>query len=259
MSCWHCGMVGPPGAGAARRRSSPTRADSACRSCRSLPRGLGQDLAPSLTVDGQDLPEFLGPLSDQAFAQLDRFNSISLDTRGGSGQPALLPPQLAEPVPLQMQRFVDYAQPYFRRADQIAGSSQRVSIRLIRLLYSLAACAVIIATTQIIFFPSDPQLAWAVVAALAAVVITLVLARRVPSYDGWISARYLAERIRSGVFLAATGAADALRSATDAEREPDPNREWAERAFREISCRAPRSPVAESEFRRCASCWSARG
>ena len=83
-------------------------------------------------------------------------------------------------------------------------------------------------------------------------VITLVLGRRARWHDRWLAARYLAERIRSGVFLAATGAGDGLRPVTAGREqadsaEPDPNREWAERAYREIYRRASRSPVPESE------------
>lgn len=214
---------------------------------RVAPGPPSQDPPQPWPVDGQDLPEVLGPLSDVAFARLDQFNSTSLDTRGRSSGPVLLPPQAEGSVPPQVQLFVDYAQPYFRRAEQIAVSSQRRFLRLTSLLYVLAALAVVMIATQIFFFPSDPRLAWVEVATLAALVVTLLFARRAPWQDRWIAARYLADRIRSGVFLASTGAADALQSAIDMVREPDPNREWAERAFREISYRAPRFPVEEDE------------
>ncbi len=79
------------------------------------------------------------------------------------------------------------------------------------MLYSLAAAAVVVVATQIIFFVGDPQIVWAEVVALIAVVITLVLGRRAGWHDRWLAARYLAERIRCGVFLAATGAGDGLR------------------------------------------------
>ena len=87
--------------------------------------------------------------------------------------------------------------------------------------------------------------------------LTLVLGRRARWHDRWLAARYLAERLRSGVFLAAVGGGNDLRTAesrTPSARsgppettQPDPNREWVERAFREIYWRARRSPVAESE------------
>ena len=212
----------------------------------------GQAPPKSMRSNDPDLPNALGPLGEDAFRGLDRFNSISLRGEGRTGQPALLPPELAKAAPPHVRQFVEYAQPYFHRAEQIAGSSQRLFLRLTRMLYSLAAAAVVIVATQIIFFSSHPVIVWAEVAALVAVVITLVLGRRARWHDRWLAARYLAERIRSGVFLAATGAGDGLRTVTVGRRqtdsaEPDPNREWADRAFREIYCRASLSPVAEAE------------
>lgn len=201
-------------------------------------------------IDDQGLPDTLGPLSDDAFKGLDRFNSSSLRS-GGSGH-VLLPPGFVAAAPPRVQQFVDYAQPYFHRAERIARSSQRLFLRLIRLLYSLAAAAVVVVATQIIFFRSHPGIVWAEVFALAAVVITLVLGRRARWHDRWLAARYLTERIRCGVFLAATGAGDGLRPVGVGGRQPgpvelDPNREWVERAFHEIYWRASRSPVTEPE------------
>lgn len=204
-----------------------------------------------------EVPEVFALLSDAAFTRLDRFNQAVPHTGRRSRQSGLLPETLATPVPSHVTSFVNYAQPYFDRAERIAGSSQRLFIRLTRLLYSLAAAAVILVATQIIFFGHDPQIVWAEVVALTAVVVTLILGRRARWHDRWLAARYLAERLRSGVFLAAVGGGNDLRTAdrrmpsarSDPPDtvQPDPNREWVERAFREIYWRARRSPVAESE------------
>lgn len=214
--------------------------------------GEGPPCSPA--VLDPELPGVLGPLSTKAFEKLDRFNSSSLRTDIRSmDQHMLIPAGLEMPVPSQVQQFVDYVQPYFRRAEQIARSSQRLFLRLARLLYSLAAAAVVLVATQIIFLGHYPRVVWAEVVALVAAIITLGLGRRVRPHDRWIAARYLAERIRSSVFLTATGAGNALRSPSDAElpansTNPDPNREWAERAFREIYWRAPVPPVSASDL-----------
>ena len=200
------------------------------------------------TVREPALPERFGLLSDDAFARLDRFNSGSLPPDGTGA--ALLPSDLAAQAPSQVRAFVAYAQPYFDRAEEAAGSAQRLFIRLTRLLYSLAAAAVIVVATQVIFFSRHPAIVWLEVAALVAVVVTLAMGRRARWHDRWLAARFLAERIRSGVFLAAIGGGDGLRTAaatTDAE-PPDPNQEWVERAFREIFWGARRSAPAESEL-----------
>ena len=212
--------------------------------------------APPLPIDinDPDLPKALGPLGEAAFRRLDRFNSIPLRSEGRSGLPVLLPPKPAKTAPPHVLQFVSYAQPYFQRAEQVAGSSQRLFLRLTRMLYSLAAAAVVIVATQIIFFGRERSIVWAEVAALVVVVITLVLGRRARWHDRWLAARYLAERTRSGVFLAATGAGDGLRPVPAGRRhpdaDPDPNREWAERAFHEIYWRASPSTVPETEVPR---------
>jgi SMODS and SLOG-associating 2TM effector domain 1 len=211
----------------------------------------GQGPPRPAPVDDLELADALGPLSDEAFGGLDRFNSSSLRRGGRTSQPVLLQPKQLAAAPPHVRQFADYAQPYFHRAEQIARSSQLLFLRLTRMLYSLAAAAVVVVATQIIFFASHPTIVWAEVVALVAVVVTLVLGRRARWHDRWLAARYLAERIRSGVFLAATGAGDGLRPVTAGGQadavEPDPNREWAERAYREIYRRASRSPVPESD------------
>lgn len=200
-----------------------------------------------------DLPGTLGPLSDKAFEQLDRFNSRSVDPRIYDTKHLVMPGGLDIDVPPQVQRLVTYAQPYFHWAEQTARASQRLYLRLARLLYSLAGAAVVLVATQIIFLDKYPRVVWAEVVALVAAIITLTVGRLVRPHDRWIAARYLAERIRSGVFLAAVGADDTSQLPPEAARSAypaasDPNREWADRAFREISCRTPTSPVLAAEL-----------
>ena len=161
------------------------------------------------TMHEPELPKVFPLLSDEAFGQLDRFNSASLRPRAGSAP--LLPEHTA--VPARVRSFIKYAQPYFDRADQVARSTQRLFIWLTRLLYALAAVAVVVVATQIIFFFHDPKIVWAEFAALLTVVLTLVFGRRGHWHDRWLAARSLAERIRSGVFLAAVGGGNDLRRA----------------------------------------------
>jgi hypothetical protein len=213
-------------------------------------RRPGQGLPRSSVIDEPGLPDVLGPLSDDAFDGLDKFNSSQL--RGRRRQPVLLPPKHLTAAPPHVQRFVDYTQPYYQRAESIARSSQRLFLRFTWLLYSLAAAAVVVVATQIIFLRKHPTIVWAEVIALAAVVATLALGRRAGWHDRWLAARYLAERIRGSVFLAATGAGDGLRPVVAGGQpsdtvDQDPDREWAERAFREIYQGASRSFVAESD------------
>jgi SMODS and SLOG-associating 2TM effector domain 1 len=184
---------------------------------------LDQRLAHPRDAHVPEPPAFFGLLSDRAFELLDRYNSGWPRTE--PQQAPLLPPGVETPVPAGVRGFVDYVQPYFDRAEQVAGSLQRLFRRLTLVLYGLSAAAVILVATQIIFFPNHPWIVWFEVGALAAVVVTLVIGRWTRLHDRWLAARYLAERIRSGVFLAAVGAGD-LRPANGAPSAdsgpPDP-------------------------------------
>jgi SMODS and SLOG-associating 2TM effector domain 1 len=217
-----------------------------------IPAGRPGDAPRRSPVDDEVLPDLIGPLSDDAFSGLERFNRSPLRTGRARGRPALVQPGIATELPARVRQFVDYAEPYFQRAELVAQSSQRLFLRLTQLLYSLAAAAVLVVATQIIFFDSHPTIVWVEVVALVAAVITLMLGRRARWHDRWLAARYLAERIRSGVFLAATGVADVSRFGVVGGRqldggEPDPNREWAARAFYEIYWRASQPAVTDAE------------
>jgi len=197
-------------------------------------------------------PGLFALLSASAFELLDRYNSGPLRTGRTGSEPQLLPRGLKTPVPAQVHSFVTYAQPYFNRAEHVAGFWQRLFNWLALLLYVLSAAAVIIVATQIIFKRS-PTIVWAEVAVLAAVVVVLAIGRWAHLHDRWLAARYLAERIRSGVFVAAVGGGGDLRSARDGTQSedsgpPDSNQEWVELAFREIYLRARRSPPAAPQL-----------
>jgi hypothetical protein len=213
----------------------------------------GLSVPSRLPILDADLPGTLGPLSDKAFEQLDRFNSSSVDPRIYDPKHLVMPGGLDSDVPPQVRQLVGYAQPYFHRAEQTARASQRLYLRLTRLLYSLAGAAVVLVATQIIFLSKYPRLVWAEVVALVAAILTLGVGRLARPHDRWIAARYLAERIRSGVFLAAVGAGDTGQAPPEAagpahSAPSDTNREWADRAFREISCRTPAPPVLAAEL-----------
>jgi SMODS and SLOG-associating 2TM effector domain 1 len=187
------------------------------------------------TVHEPELPARFCLLSGSAFKQLDRYNSTSLRAGREGNQPSLLPPNLALSVPPHVQSIVNYAQPYFHRAERMARRSQRIFTWLTRLLYSLAAGAVILVATQVIFFGHDPQIVWAEVVALATVVVVLVVGKRAGFHDRWLTARSLAERIRSGVFLAAVGTGQEPQAAPGPMRptecdQPDPGRKRLARA-----------------------------
>jgi hypothetical protein len=125
----------------------------------------------------------------------------------------------------------------YHRADLVAMRARDSMLRASRAVYTLAVVAVAIAAGQLVFFPEHVWLAWFEFAALVMTIGILLRARRLRLLDRWISTRTLAERLRSGYYLALIGASPVLGTVqTDAEA-PTPATEWAGRAMREASLR----------------------
>ena len=91
------------------------------------------------------------------------------------------------------------------RADVLATRFQRRWFSANRLLYSLAALAVLAVAVPLLFAPTHEAYAWFEFGILAGVTVMLLAARHAAWHDRWISARYLAERVRCFLFLALTG------------------------------------------------------
>lgn len=131
---------------------------------------------------------------------------------------------------------------YFLRADMQAGRYQRRWFWATRMLYSLAALAVFAVASQLIFAPSHENYAWIEFVILAFVSAMLLVMRRAAWHDCWISFRYLAEQIRSHLFLALSG----ITSLADAGHSdtwlvaPATEPEWVRRALAEIWWTRPR-------------------
>jgi len=171
------------------------------------------------------VPDDLGPLSPRAFRALDAYNAQSISTAADlAGSPEA--------------RFF---QPYFARADRLAGRYQRWLLRSSQLIYALAVVAVASVAAQLVFFPEERWPAWIEVAALAIITIVLFLGRRLRLLRRWLSARQLAERIRVATMLRAAGMPDPPRWGPVLD-----DGDWVERAVDELWMRAPDAPVDRS-------------
>jgi hypothetical protein len=149
--------------------------------------------------------------------------------------------QLNEAGMGEAKALSDHFSCYFARADALAGQFQRRWFWLTRLLYAFAALAVIIVAAQILYEPRHDRYAWYEFVTLLCVTALLLLAHFSKWHDTWISARYLAEQIRSLTFLALAGISVA-DYATPSARRPDPTDKaiWTDRAIKEISWSQPR-------------------
>ena len=183
----------------------------------------------------------LAPLPPEALNHLDRYNRVKLRGAIFAGPSPLLPHQ--SDASLAARPLVRHVSRYFIRADAVAKRCQRRWFWVTRLMYALAALAVLIVAAQILFAPRHEHYARYEFVTLVCVTALFLVARFSPLHERWISARYLAEQIRSVLFLGLAGVAtpgDAITSAgrpTDTVGESD----WAERAVSEIWWSRPRN------------------
>ena len=132
--------------------------------------------------------------------------------------------------------------PYFVRADVLATRLERMFRLTNWTMFLAAAAAVVVVAVQVTVWP---HLTWIVageVLLLLLLVVAPLVSRRLRVLDRWISYRFLAERLRSGYFLALAGAGDRPGPGEQPERSSylsDPTEVWIQRALEEITARRP--------------------
>jgi hypothetical protein len=95
---------------------------------------------------------------------------------------------------------IDQLLPRYVRADRLALRYQRRYLFAGRGLFYLAAMAVTLAVTQEVFFREQMWLSLLEFAAMAAAWLLHTSSRRRGDHEKWLRNRYIAERIRNGVF-----------------------------------------------------------
>ena len=171
------------------------------------------------------IPEFAA----RARAERDR-----LAPAGAAGPPGSLGPACSDAA--------SWISPYFVRADVLATRLERIFRLTNWTMFLAAAAAVVVVAVQVTVWPQLTWIAAAEVVLLLVLVAAPLVSRRLRVLDRWISYRFLAERLRSGYFLALAGAGD--RSGPGERRErsayvSDPTEVWIERALDEITARRP--------------------
>lgn len=188
------------------------------------------------------------PMSAAAFAELDRFNRWT--SPAASTGDRLLPVWLDSATARHLRTFVQWAAPYFQRADENASRSQFRSLAIVLALYALAPAAVVLVTLQVTFNLTT-WLTWAefgVLLGISTILLGLLTIRRLQWHDDWVAGRALAERIRSAVFLGAAGVDIRPDASAEGRAYATPGDEWRERAFKEIWLRRPQALVNREDF-----------
>jgi hypothetical protein len=185
-------------------------------------------------------------LNAAALGRLEMFNGFALAEEAAAAYVANLErehfdnPEGRCLPPASPALVRDRLAPFYARASLLAKRNQALYQRAgmaVWTLFPLATAAVAAA----VLVPRFGTAGFAVhLVALLLMAAVVFLADRTRSHEKWLECRFLTERIRSGIFLAASGFdATTLRVPPFAGKESWRN-EWAVRAFEEIWRRLPR-------------------
>lgn len=175
------------------------------------------------------------PLPAASLGQLRAYNAVrKIPGPVPDGGLTLFPRPDLEPCPPGSVRLVEHFSRYFGRADLVASRFQKRWLRAIRAICVLTPLAVLVVAAQLVFAPEDNWIAWFEVAILVSITSLLVMARRGDWHGRWISARFLAEQIRSLLFLGFTDIVVPERAAPPADHQAVGEASWTERAASEV-------------------------
>jgi len=191
------------------------------------------------------------PLRARAFARLDRYNREHVPVLGDA---SLIDGKASEQAVRnsvafgddRVRRVLDWAQPYYARAENVARAWQRRYEATEVLLYLCSSLAVFVVAAQVAFFPGHNEIVLAEAALLAFAILVLWTVRRRRLHDRWISARHLAEWIRASFFVRATGL-PVRASLPGVDDASDPEGAWVGRARLEIACEQPEPSLTEAD------------
>jgi hypothetical protein len=157
-------------------------------------------------------PESNNGLDAKALEAIDRFNRqpISASQRAeyvrSLDRDLFEKPETARAIPIAIREAVDRCLlPYYAQASIVAKRSQRAFYRAGRSIYLLSAAAVGCAAIGVLWSGLSGYAFGAELLLLIVIAGTLNWARRRHAHQAWVEHRFLAERIRSGIFMAIAG------------------------------------------------------
>lgn len=197
----------------------------------------------SARLDSDRLPRTAAgqiPLPAASLQGLDQYNAASLPDPDFAASAGQLPDIGAQPGFESSAQLYRHISRYFARADGLANQFQGHWFWATRWLYILAPAAILAVAAQVSFVPDTVGYAGIEFAILIIIIAVLLVARRARWHQRWVSARYLAEQIRSLLFLGLTGIVTLDRSVAATDRQAVAESSWAERAANEIWFTRPR-------------------
>jgi hypothetical protein len=197
----------------------------------------------SARLDASRLPQAAKgtiPLAAGSIKRLDQYNHEGLKDAAFDKARPLLVQSDSRPWLESASSQIAHFTRYFTRADLLAKRFQRRYLWAIRSLYVLAPLAVLVAALQLDFWPRREDYAWFEFGILVLITLLFAATRGLRWHEQWISSRYLAEQIRSLMFLGLTGLITPEKSISPGSRETIGDADWTERAANEIWFARPR-------------------
>jgi hypothetical protein len=149
-------------------------------------------------------------------------------------------PKTARDMPANVREFVNRCLfPYYAQASILAKESQKRFYRAGKFIYALSAAAVGCAALGVLFPPLAAAGFSAELVLLIIIALTLRQARRKHSHQGWIENRFLAERIRCGIFMAICGVEPRPIEVLPYMGHSQTVNDWTVRVFDEVWDRLP--------------------
>jgi hypothetical protein len=180
------------------------------------------------------------PLPAGGLKRLDEYNRARLKDSAYDASVSMIPNTGAQPGLESSAQLYGHVSHYFARADALANRCQKWWFLATQLLYILAPAAILAVAAQVVFWPDRVHYAWIEVGILVFIIVVLLFARGAHWHRRWVSARYLAEQIRSLMFLGLTGVVTLDRSVGATDGQVVGESSWAERAASEIWFTRPR-------------------
>jgi hypothetical protein len=147
-----------------------------------------------------------------------------------------------------LRELEDWILAYFVRADRLAIVYQSWYYRLITVGFIAAAMAVLTVASVTLFAGRDDQgYAALELVFLALIIFVYFVGRRLELHNRWLSARFLAERLRSMVFLKAAGLNNRREGGFEGVNLADQSEEWLRRAYAYVWDACPQVDVTPSD------------
>jgi hypothetical protein len=185
-------------------------------------------------------------LDASALDGIDQFNRQAISTEQRASYMKNLDlshfdkPKTASDIPASLREFVTHHLfPYYAQASIVAKENRDRFHQAGKSIYVFSAAAVGCAAAGVLF-PTFATLGFsAEMALLIIMMMTLQRARRKHSHQNWIENRFLAERIRSGIFMAICGVEPRPIEVLPYMGHSQTVNDWTVRVFDEIWNRLP--------------------